>query len=65
MPLSGGHELLAAAGRGGYAVPGFNVSNIEMIRGVVASTTCPHQDLHDHALAGHALIDHDGDPGAT
>lgn len=35
-------------------------SLIEMIRGVVASTTCPHQDLHDHALN-----DHDGDPGAT
>jgi ketose-bisphosphate aldolase len=35
MPLCGGHELLAAAERGGYAVPGFNVSNIEMIRGVL------------------------------
>ena len=35
MPLCGGHELLAAAERGGYAVPGLNVSNIEMIRGVL------------------------------
>lgn len=35
LPLCGGHELLAAAERGGYAVPGFNVSNIEMIRGVL------------------------------
>ncbi len=37
MPICGGHELLAAAERGGYAVPGFNVSNIEMIRGVIAA----------------------------
>ncbi|MQC18368.1 MAG: class II fructose-bisphosphate aldolase [Chloroflexi bacterium] len=35
MPLSGAHELLAGAERGGYAVPGFNVSNIEMIQGVL------------------------------
>ncbi len=35
MPLVGAIELLSAAERGGYAVPGFNVSNIEMIQGVL------------------------------
>ncbi|MEX2372871.1 MAG: class II fructose-bisphosphate aldolase, partial [Dehalococcoidia bacterium] len=35
MPLSGGHELLAAAERGGFAVPGFNVSNVEMLLAVL------------------------------
>jgi len=35
MPLVGGHDLLAAAERGGYAVPGFNVSNIELALGVI------------------------------
>ena len=35
MPLSGGHELLVAAERGGYAVPGFNVSTVEMLHGVL------------------------------
>ena len=37
MPICGGKELLAAAVRGGFAVPGFNVSNIEMIQGVLAA----------------------------
>ena len=35
MPLVGALELLAAAERGGYAVPGFNVSNVEMAQGVL------------------------------
>ena len=35
MPLVGGRELLAAAERGGYAVPGFNVSNLEIAQGVI------------------------------
>jgi len=35
MPLVDGRELLAAAERGGYAVPGFNVSNLEMALGVL------------------------------
>lgn len=35
MPLIGARELLAAAERGGYAVPGFNVSNVEMLLGVL------------------------------
>ncbi len=35
MPLVGGRELLVAAERGGYAVPGFNVSNIELTLGVL------------------------------
>jgi ketose-bisphosphate aldolase len=35
MTLAGGRELLAAAERGGYAVPGFNVSNIEIALGVM------------------------------
>lgn len=35
MPLAGANELLAAAERGGYAVPGFNVSNLEMAMGVI------------------------------
>ena len=35
MPLVGGRELLVAAERGGYAVPGFNVSNIELALGVL------------------------------
>lgn len=42
MPLCGAHELLAAAERGGYAVPGFNVSNIEMIRGVLDAAEAKH-----------------------
>ena len=42
MPLCGGHELLAAAERGGYAVPGFNVSNVEMIQGVIAAAEAKH-----------------------
>ena len=37
MPLAGATELLAAAERGGYAVPGFNVSNLEMALGVIAA----------------------------
>ncbi len=37
MPLAGANELLAAAERGGYAVPGFNVSNLEMTMGVIAA----------------------------
>ena len=35
MTLVGGRELLVAAERGGYAVPGFNVSNIELALGVL------------------------------
>ncbi len=35
MPLVGGRELLAAAEAGGYAVPGFNISNIELALGVL------------------------------
>lgn len=35
MPLVGGRELLAGAERGGYAVAGFNVSNIELALGVL------------------------------
>lgn len=35
MPLVGGHELIADAERGGYAVPGFNVSNLELALGVL------------------------------
>lgn len=35
MPLTGGRELLAAAERGRFAVPGFNVSNLEMLQGVL------------------------------
>ncbi|MSQ31508.1 MAG: class II fructose-bisphosphate aldolase [Dehalococcoidia bacterium] len=37
MPLAGAIELLVAAERGGYAVPGFNVSNLEMAIGVIAA----------------------------
>ena len=35
MPLAGGRELLAGAVAGAYALPGFNVSNVEMALGVV------------------------------
>lgn len=35
MPLVPGMELLDAAERGGFAVPGFNVSNIELALGVI------------------------------
>src|SRR5262245_27002369 len=35
MPLAGARELLAAAEAGGYALPGFNVSNIELALGVL------------------------------
>lgn len=35
MPLAGGRELLAAATAGAYALPGFNVSNVEMALGVI------------------------------
>ncbi|MEX2228264.1 MAG: class II fructose-bisphosphate aldolase [Dehalococcoidia bacterium] len=35
MSLANGRELLAAAERGGYAVPGFNVSNLEILQGVI------------------------------
>lgn len=35
MPLAGGRELLAAAAAGAYALPGFNVSNVEMALGVI------------------------------
>ena len=35
MPLAGGRELLAAATAGAYALPGFNVSNVEMVLGVI------------------------------
>lgn len=36
MPLVQGHDLLAAAERGSFAIPGFNVSNLEMAQGVIA-----------------------------
>lgn len=35
MPLVAGFDLLTGAERGGYAVPGFNVSNVEMALGVL------------------------------
>ncbi len=35
MPLVGGRQLLAEAERGGYAVAGFNVSNVEIALGVL------------------------------
>ena len=35
MPIVGGRELLRGATRGAYAVPGFNVSNLEMALGVL------------------------------
>ena len=35
MPLAAGRDLVAAADVGGYAVPGFNVSNIELALGVL------------------------------
>ncbi|MCC6237882.1 MAG: class II fructose-bisphosphate aldolase [Dehalococcoidia bacterium] len=35
MPLATGRELLQAAERGHYAVPGFNVSNLELALGVL------------------------------
>lgn len=35
MPLASGRELLAGAVLGAYALPGFNVSNIEMALGVI------------------------------
>jgi ketose-bisphosphate aldolase len=35
VPIAGGQELLRGAVRGGYAVPGFNVSNVEMALGVL------------------------------
>jgi ketose-bisphosphate aldolase len=35
MPLATGRDLLSAAERGGYAVPGFNVSNLELALGVL------------------------------
>ncbi len=35
MPLAAARELLVAAERGGYALPGFNVSNAELALGVL------------------------------
>lgn len=35
MPLAAGRDLLTAATAGAYALPGFNVSNVEMALGVV------------------------------
>jgi ketose-bisphosphate aldolase len=35
MPVAAARELLIAAERGGYALPGFNVSNIELALGVL------------------------------
>ncbi len=35
MPLAGGRELLAAASAGAYALPGFNISSVEMALGVI------------------------------
>jgi ketose-bisphosphate aldolase len=37
LPLAQGHDLLIAAERGSFAVPGFNVSNLEMAQGVIAA----------------------------
>ena len=45
MPLVGANELLAAAERGGYAVPGFNVSNLEMAMGVIAAAEARHAPM--------------------
>lgn len=45
MPLAGATELLAAAERGGYAVPGFNVSNLEMAQGVIAAAEAKHAPM--------------------
>ncbi len=35
MPVAAARELLTAAERGGYALPGFNVSNVELALGVL------------------------------
>jgi ketose-bisphosphate aldolase len=35
VPIVGGRDLLREAERGGYAVPGFNVSNLELALGVL------------------------------
>ena len=35
MPIATGKDLLTAAERGSYAVPGFNVSNLELALGVI------------------------------
>lgn len=35
MPVVGGRELLALAVKGAFALPGFNVSNVEMALGVI------------------------------
>ena len=35
MPIAAGKDLLTAAEHGGYAVPGFNVSNLELALGVI------------------------------
>src|SRR5262245_48024117 len=35
MPLVAGKDLLIAAEAGGYAIPGFNVSNLELAQGVL------------------------------
>jgi ketose-bisphosphate aldolase len=45
MPLVGGGELVAAAERGGYAVPGFNVSNLELALGVLDAATARRSPL--------------------
>ena len=45
MPLAGGRELIANAERGGYAVPGFNVSNIELALGVLDAAEASRSPL--------------------
>ncbi|MQA00438.1 MAG: ketose-bisphosphate aldolase [Dehalococcoidia bacterium] len=45
MPLVGGRELLAAAERGAYAVPGFNVSNLEIALGVLDAAESRHAPI--------------------
>jgi fructose-bisphosphate aldolase class II len=37
MPLEGANEILKAARAGGYAVPAFNVNNVEFLQAVVAA----------------------------
>ena len=45
MPLVGAIELMSAAERGGYAVPGFNVSNVEMIQGVLIAAAAQRSPI--------------------
>ncbi len=41
MPLAAGRELLGAVERGGYAVPGLNVSNLEVALGAAETRRAP------------------------